>query len=639
MKTTAIDNETFLITRQRPLPTVVSIAAFDGERCDLRTNDFETYQWLIDTLQDKEIGFVGHNIAYDFGTIAATWPQTLPHIFRAYEQGRVTDTGIRQQLFDIAFGRVFADDKLAAYSLASLYEKIFDKQLPNKHSILDDPSNPRYNYGKLYKVPLSEWPKESIEYAEKDAIVTWEIWNEQNKVADLLRDDAFQAYSAFCLSLISAYGMKTDPVQTERLRASMESKMKELEPELIDAGLLEWDKRNQKFIKKQQPARERIVAACEARGVKPLLTKKKQIQIDKAACYFSQDEVMLKRAKYSTCEKILSTYVSFIEKGYVLPVTTRFHLAATGRTTSSGPRLPLVGGNLQNQPRGGGPDADILPFGNTPRECFIPRPGKVYLAGDFSGAELHALAQVCKYKLGYSVLGDALLAGKDVHLLVAGKALDMPYDDALERYKAGDKEVKQARQDAKPVNFGMAGGMGPATFIKIRLKDGQFWTYEKTVKLKNAWLEAFPEMTDYFKACQKELGPTESSTVEFFYTKRLRKIRGFSTMCNGWFQALTADGAKMAINEVIRRCYIDPQSALYGCRPVNFVHDELILEVPDDPTKWQAIADEFAETMAHEFNKVVPDYPTKVDAVLMRRWSKAAEPTFDNEGRLIPWSD
>jgi DNA polymerase-1 len=278
-----------------------------------------------------------------------------------------------------------------------------------------------------------------------------------------------------------------------------------------------------------------------------------------------------------------------------------------------------------------------LPFGNTPRECFIPRPGKVFLAGDFSGAELHSLAQVCKYKLGYSTLGDALLAGKDVHVLVAGKALGVDYEDALARYKAGDKEVKQARQDAKPVNFGMAGGMGAATFIKIRLKEGQFWSYEKTISLKKAWLGAFPEMTDYFEACKKELGPSESATVEFYHSKRLRKIRGFSTMCNGWFQALTADGAKLAIVEVIRRCYVEPRSALYGCRPVNFVHDELILEIPDDPTKWPAIVAEFSEVMANEFNKVVPDYPTKVDAVLMRRWSKAAEPTFDKLGNLIPW--
>lgn len=637
MKTIAIDNETFLITRQRPAPVVVSTAIAHGNECEIKVNSWELYEWFHNNLRDPDICFVGHNIAYDMITAAATWPQLLPHIFDAYTAGRVTDTGIRQQLFDIAYGRTYADDKLKAYSLSSLHEMIFEEKLANKQSVLDDPENPRYNYGRLFGIPLEQWPQDYVDYAKNDALYTWKIWNEQNKVSDLLRDDAFQTYTAFCLSLISIHGMKTDPVQVERFRADMQAKMKTLEPELIEAGLLKWDKRKGGFVKKMDVARKRIVDACEARGVKPHFTKTKLIAIDKAACYWAQDELMIKRAQYSTAEKMISTYIAFLEQGYTLPITTRFHLVATGRTSSSGPSKPLVGGNFQNMPRGGGTNEDIIPIGNTPRECIIPRPGKIFLAGDFSGAELHTLAQVCKYKLGYSTLGDALLDGTDVHLLVASKALGIEYARAKELKEAGDKTVKKARQDAKPANFGFGGGMGIKTFILIRLKEGEFWDYEKAAALKNAWLEAFPEMSDYFDVCKNELGPKEVATVEFYHSKRLRKIRGFSTMCNGFFQALTADGAKLALNEVIRRCYTDIKSALYGARPVNFVHDELILEIDDDPKKWPTVTSEFSEVMASEFNNVVPDYPTKVDAVLMRRWSKGAEPIFNVKGDLVPW--
>jgi DNA polymerase I-like protein with 3'-5' exonuclease and polymerase domains len=112
---------------------------------------------------------------------------------------------------------------------------------------------------------------------------------------------------------------------------------------------------------------------------------------------------------------------------------------------------------------------------------------------------------------------------------------------------------------------------------------------------------------------------------------------GFSTICNTFFQGLTADGSKMAVNEVIRRCYVDRGSDLFGCRGVNFVHDELILEVPADSQKLPALVREFETVMETEFNKVVPDYPTEVDAVLMRYWSKAAEPVRDVDGNLIPW--
>lgn len=626
LTTLALDNETFLITRERPAPIVVSTAVTDGDYVKLMTNGPELEQWFHDALDDLEINFVGHNIAYDFMTAAATWPSLLTPIFDAYGIGRITDTGIRQQLFDIAMGRVFSGDKVRSYSLGNLYEKIFDEKLPNKGSVLDDPDNPRYNYGKLYGVPVEEWPYESIKYAKDDAVYTWRVWNEQNKVAHLLRDDPFQAYVAFCLSLISVHGMRTDPIQVERFRDDMTTKMKDLEPELIAAGLLVWDKRKGGFVKKQNVARARIAASCDAIGVKALETDKGQISIDKASCYWAQDELMIKRANYSTYEKMLSTYVAFLEQGSRLPITTRFHLVATGRTSSSGPSKPLVGGNFQNMPRMEGP-----------RECIVPRAGKVFLAGDFSGAELHALAQVCKYKLGYSALGDALLAGTDVHLLVAAQSLGIPYDDAVSRYNADDKEVSKARQDAKPANFGFGGGMGVKTFIRTRLKEGEVWTEPQTLALKRAWLNAFPEMVEYFEVCNKELGPKGSAIVEFYYSKRMRKIRGFPTMCNGWFQALTADGAKMAIAEVIYRCYADPRSYLYGCRPTNFVHDELILEIPDNPAVWTNIVEEFSTTMEEEFNLVVPDYPTKVDAVLMRRWSKHAKPVTDADGNLIPW--
>lgn len=625
--TYALDNETFLITRARPFPTVVSTAIANENTCELMINGDKLYKWFLESLQNPEIRFVGHNIAYDMATAAATWPTLLPSIFQAYEQGRITDTGIRQQLFDIAMGRVFTGDRLSAYSLASLYETIFDKQLENKKSILDDPNNPRYNYGRLYGVPLEQWPQAAIDYAKADAVHTFEIWQAQNKVADLLRDDAFQAFTAFCLSLISARGMRTDPVAVALLKRKLEKEMKALEPELIADGLLVWDKRNNKFIKKQDQARDRIVEACNKIGVEPRLTDKGKISIDKVACYWSQDAMMLKRVKYAKAEQLLTTYVPFLEQGYTLPITTRFHLVATGRTSSSGPRPPLVGGNFQNMPRDAGP-----------RECIVPRKGLVFLAGDFSGAELHTLAQVCKYKLGYSVLGDTLNSGKDVHLYLASVMLGIPYDDAVQLHKDHDKKVKKARQDSKPANFGFGGGMGIDTFIITHLKDSEeLWTREHASYIKRSWLEAFPEMSEYFDACSRELGPKETCTIELYYSKRLRRVRGFSTICNSYFQALTADGAKRALHEVIKRCYVDRQSSLYGARPVNFVHDELILEIKDNPAVYRPAAAEFAQAMAGAFNVVVPDYPTHVDAVLMRRWSKSAEPVFDEKGQLIPW--
>ena len=48
-------------------------------------------------------------------------------------------------------------------------------------------------------------------------------------------------------------------------------------------------------------------------------------------------------------------------------------------------------------------------------------------------------------------------------------------------------------------------------------------------------------------------------------------------------QTPTAEGAKGAVFDVARAC-CDPEekSILLGCRPLLFVHDELILEIPED---------------------------------------------------------
>ena len=43
--------------------------------------------------------------------------------------------------------------------------------------------------------------------------------------------------------------------------------------------------------------------------------------------------------------------------------------------------------------------------------------------------------------------------------------------------------------------------------------------------------------------------------------------------------------------------------------------------------------------MEEAMQKWTPDVPVAASAVLMRRWSKGAEPTFSAEGKLVPWEE
>ena len=148
-------------------------------------------------------------------------------------------------------------------------------------------------------------------------------------------------------------------------------------------------------------------------------------------------------------------------------------------------------------------------------------------------------------------------------------------------------------------------------------------------------------MREYCEFNKRELGHERKCTIELPWSRRLRLVKGMPTICNTKFQSLTADGAKKAVNEVVRTCLCEPGSALYqnGTFGVNFVHDELIAETRDgDLDMMQLVALEFGEIMTREFNELVPDYHTSVEVVFARYWSKAAKPVHDSEGRLIPWS-
>ena len=86
-----------------------------------------------------------------------------------------------------------------------------------------------------------------------------------------------------------------------------------------------------------------------------------------------------------------------------------------------------------------------------------------------------------------------------------------------------------------------------------------------------------------------------------------------------------------------KACYDWRQkSVLLGCRIVNFIHDEFILEVPNDGLA-HARAQALAEIMNTHIRAYLRLVPAKAEPLLMRVWSKDAKPVYDAGGKLIPW--
>jgi DNA polymerase I-like protein with 3'-5' exonuclease and polymerase domains len=273
------------------------------------------------------------------------------------------------------------------------------------------------------------------------------------------------------------------------------------------------------------------------------------------------------------------------------------------------------------------------------RECFVPRAGKVFAQADFSGLELHTLAQVCVTKFGKSHLAEALNAGLDPHTAVAADILGISYEEAVRRQKAGDdEEFDNARQTGKVLNFGLPGGLGAEKLCLFARKSyGVLLTEERARELKAQWLERWPETKLFFQHVSDLMDEdTGEGQVNQLFSQRIRSGCHYTAAANTYFQGLGADAAKRAHYLVVRACYAEPASVLYGSRPVNFVHDETICEVDDDEFAHDK-AIELGRLMLLGANEFLPDVPARVEPLLARCWSKKSKPVYKS-GRLVPWA-
>jgi len=207
----------------------------------------------------------------------------------------------------------------------------------------------------------------------------------------------------------------------------------------------------------------------------------------------SGDETLLDLADHFEGAKTLDVYVPYLRKGRTpaaghadgcpqiregkeactcagpyreVPLTLWPNvLLETGRTS--------YGDVIQLFPRkpgcwkGDGPSRVWIP---SLRECVIARPGRLLCSTDFKAGELYTHAQSCRWILGYSDLGDALLRNVDPHAALAATVLGVTYEDFLAHKK--ERRYKDARQAAKPFTFGKPGGMGSSKLVLQQRKQG-----------------------------------------------------------------------------------------------------------------------------------------------------------------------
>lgn len=657
-------------------PPVVMAGALDDGSPQLWLPD-DACDVLKVYLQHESTVFVTQNGAFDFAVACAHRPELIPLVFKAYADGRIRDTQIRQQLLDIRDGclnqRPGALGGVGQYSLAAL---AFDYLHVDRSQDKLSPDSWRKRYIELEGVPLDQWPAAAIEYVKTDVLDTRGVFlaqgeraraerylDDEDSTGTALVDERRQTQAAWALHLASCWGMRTDGDFVFELEDWARAEFKKLQDRMFAEGLYRLEPltadelaegrtpdgtcgeiltptgkrstksgRPGKYVKNTDLIRERVVNAFDDQGLTAPLTDKGAVKTDADTMRLTGDDLLEELAEGGPIGTVLRTFVPTLKQGVDVPINSRYRtLLETGRISSSNPNLNNIPREIKNKPAGV-PDV---------RECFVPRPGFVLCSIDLDAAELRALGQVCLWLFGTSSLAAFFQKNPDgdPHLELAAVILDIPYDEAVRRLKDKDPEVKKARQDAKAVNFGFPGGLGVDKFITLARKNyGLTFTRQQATAAKAQWLSARPEMAAYFKYVSDRVG---------FGTTRLMQLRpggkrhrerggvGYCDGCNGYFQGLIADAVKDAHFQVAYEGYVDLGTPLYGSRVVGNMYDELLIEVPEDQAHEAAYR--ATAVILKAVGAWLPDVPVRAKPALAHRWSKKMETVLDENQRLVPW--
>ncbi len=263
--------------------------------------------------------------------------------------------------------------------------------------------------------------------------------------------------------------------------------------------------------------------------------------------------------EHRALSKLKSTYTDRLPE-QIHPCTGRVHtsyhqaVASTGRLSSSDP-------NLQNIPI-------RTPEGRRIRQAFVPEPGWVMLAADYSQIELRIMAHLS----GDEGLLRAFAVGADVHRATAAEVFGV----ALEEVTA------EQRRSAKAINFGLIYGMSAFGLARqLGIERGAAQEYV------DRYFARYPDVRTYMDDTRRRAA--ERGYVETVFGRRLYlpDIRARNAQLrqaaeraaiNAPMQGTAADIIKRAMLAVDRWL----QESSFPARMLMQVHDELVFEVAED---------------------------------------------------------
>lgn len=305
-------------------------------------------------------------------------------------------------------------------------------------------------------------------------------------------------------------------------------------------------------------------------------------------------------------------------------------ILSTGRTSSNNPNLQQVKAAEEF------------------RSLFKCAENKRIITIDYSAIEMATWAQICLSRYGFSRVAELMNNGVDTHIYTGmyfyapereSEWLPIVLESGLQKgalikklakeLNVDSKDLKLARQRAKPVNFGLPGGLGWRKLQEYALRSyGVEFSDEESYEAVERHKRIFPEYIEWMKDSDNfrlniPLRTTDNKMISrecydacVTLTGRKRGYVPFNTWHNAQFQGLAADGIKLALLDAVRK----------GIRTVNMVHDEIVAEADEDVAEEHAYLLE--KIMLFHMEKIITDVRVQVevareeDGSLPRVWSK-----------------
>lgn len=209
----------------------------------------------------------------------------------------------------------------------------------------------------------------------------------------------------------------------------------------------------------------------------------------------------------------------------------------------------------------GDPNIQQIPHSKEYRSCFIAPDGEVFVISDYSQIELRLTVDVTRDPVGMQAY---CVNNTDLHRSTAELILGVDLKDTSPENLA---RIKEARQVAKSLNFGLIYGAGYETMRRYALSAfGVNLSREEAQRLRQLWRDTYKGIVAWQRRVR--------DGVEIVYTvggRRRLNVDKFTEKLNTPIQGAGADGLKAAIALCWERRHLLPS----GVKPAALVHDEI----------------------------------------------------------------